>query len=1021
MALPTLKVMGNPSNTDKLGAKIVTGKFDFASDRMPGQKYFGALKGANISHGTIMLAAGGGVVTGITVTAGGTGYTSAPTVTLTGGGGSNATATAVLTGSAVTSVTVSNGGSNYATAPTVAFSGGGGSGAAATAVVSASTPLIDATAALALPGVLAVVTYVDVPTWSSTILYFGQAVAGVVADDWYTAVRATTLINVQYNVLPFISDPDAAMQPGAVLSGVYATTNLSPATPATMTPARGDVNGTTGFPAATVTLQTNFPWTTTYQHNDLEPRQAVAWWVGDNVYAWCGSQAPFTFKSTMVNALGLPADKVHFYTHGMGGGLGDRLSTSECVPAAILSKKVNGHPVDLIYTRKEQNLMQIRQAQNKGDIKWGAKSDGTIVAASGNWYGVGSGASGCYFGINKTFTIPNLTWNYQSVYTNAPARGAWRCVQDPPGAVLYDSALDKLAAYLNMDPYALRLKNLRAATDPDLDAPYRVWGANGAPACLNQVYTASGYAQKLHAPGAGPARSDGRLHGISITGHLDSHASSNGVTRGAIVTMTTDGTAFIDMGGGRTCFQPSTMCHMTAETLGMTYADVNIGDWGNTDTALDGGSQGGSGFTGGDGSATVAAALDLRNQLWARAVTLSPLSTALAAGVTKATATCTVANGAIVSVTVTNGGFGYNGGISPTIGGVGAAINGAPYVTFSNPYGQTSTQATAVANVVNGVVTSISITNPGNGYGPSGNTPGVVMYVNMTTGGNGYTSAPTVAFSGGGGGSGAAGTANLTNGYVTSVTLTSGGSGYTSAPTITLTGGGYTTAATATALLFPTVSITGFTNNDLDAINSSVYLLSDPTKTITYKSIMSGSVPMAGRGTGWTWALRSHAVGNAPIGTPCNVNGSAASCTELLVDPETGQVEILGHWNAVETGRTVFKHGALGQILGGSELQVYQALFAGDIYDPTTGACISDQYTESKYETCADLIQERFNGYDVETDDAAAAFGARGIAEPCVTNYSSIICAIYNATGKWVDPAQGACSPDKVLKALGLG
>jgi CO/xanthine dehydrogenase Mo-binding subunit len=140
----------------------------------------------------------------------------------------------------------------------------------------------------------------------------------------------------------------------------------------------------------------------------------------------------------------------------------------------------------------------------------------------------------------------------------------------------------------------------------------------------------------------------------------------------------------------------------------------------------------------------------------------------------------------------------------------------------------------------------------------------------------------------------------------------------------------------------------------------------------------------------------------------------------LLVDPETGQVEILGMWDAVDTGRTVFSQGALGQILGGCELMVYQCLYAGDVYDPTTGACISDNYTGSQLETCADFYQERFNGMPVEQDDAACPFGAHGIAEPTLSNYASIYNAIFNATGKWVDPAQGACTPNKVLKALGL-
>ena len=99
--------------------------------------------------------------------------------------------------------------------------------------------------------------------------------------------------------------------------------------------------------------------------------------------------------------------------------------------------------------------------------------------------------------------------------------------------------------------------------------------------------------------------------------------------------------------------------------------------------------------------------------------------------------------------------------------------------------------------------------------------------------------------------------------------------------------------------------------------------------------------------------------------------------------------------------------------------QAATALFFGDIYDPTTGACISSQYTESMLPTYMDIKTELNTVKDVESDDSAGPYGCHGIAEPCSSNYSSIICAIYNATGVWVDPEKGACTPNKVLKALG--
>ena len=209
------------------------------------------------------------------------------------------------------------------------------------------------------------------------------------------------------------------------------------------------------------------------------------------------------------------------------------------------------------------------------------------------------------------------------------------------------------------------------------------------------------------------------------------------------------------------------------------------------------------------------------------------------------------------------------------------------------------------------------------------------------------------------------------------------------------------------------------TPDQLEAKNGFVYLKSDPSQRLSYKQVMAGTPPIAGYGTGWNATLRSRSVGGVAQGSVCNANGSAAACAELAVDTETGLVEILGYWNAVDTGRTIFKQGAIKEMLSGCELMIHQALFAGDVYDMPSGACISTQFNESMVPTAMDMKGERFNVYDLESDDAAGPYGAHGMGEPCVTNYSAIICAIFNATGKWVDPEKGACTPNKVLKALG--
>jgi CO/xanthine dehydrogenase Mo-binding subunit len=699
---------------------------------------------------------------------------------------------------------------------------------------------IDATKALAEPGVKAVVTHEDVPSWKEGIFFWGQPVAGVIADDPYIAERACNLIEVEYEDRPGVFDPDEAMQAGAPLSGIRPDSNINLATDLT----RGDPDG--AIASAPVQLETIQGYTTTYQHATLEPHQSVAWWVGEDLYVWIPSQHIHGAKNSVVNAFGMPANKVHLFTHFTGCGHGDKTGDNTAIVSAAMSRKVNGAPVNLIKTRQKSMLTHSWQFAVKSTIKWGATQDGKILGVDAKFYGDGGSNAmapigNCHFGLRTTYDIPDARFQVTVINTNSPSRAYWRCVNDPPGACNYDSALYKLAAHLDMDPYQLIMKNLRANDAPDLDAPYYVWGGIAVKEMFEWLYTETGYASKWHKPGEGNVMDDGRLHGIAITGHRDSHGSVNGASRGGIVTMCPDGTALVNVGGARGPSGGPMICvHIVAETLGMKYEDVGLGDWGATDTTLDAGIQAGSGFTGGAGSGFLNAALDLRGKLFSYAIQKAGLR-----------------------------------------------------------------------------------------------------------------------------------------------------------------------------------DIEGITVDDLDAENSEVFYKKDPTKRITYRQVMSGTPPLAGSGFGWASHTKNRAVGNVPMGERCNSNGNACSAAEVAVDIETGEVEILGHWNAVDTGRTIFKQGTIKEMRSGSELQIWQALYSGSIWDKASGACLSSNYTEAMMPTSMCFKGENLHQQDFESYDAAGPYGAHGIGEPCVTNYSSIICAVFNATGKWVDLDKGPCTPDKVLKALG--
>jgi CO/xanthine dehydrogenase Mo-binding subunit len=746
------KVIGVSGNHDQHAMQIVTGKADFAGDRLPGAKLYGALLLSTIAHGVIKS--------------------------------------------------------------------------------------IDVTQALHDPGVRAVITSSECPLWSNNIWQWGQEVAGVVADNPFTATAAAQSIKVKYDVLPFCFDPDEAMKKGAPLSGVVPGTNSRVITELT----RGDMNA--GLANADVIVEAIQPWSATFQHHTLETHQAIAWWVGEDVYFWTPSQHIHSAKYSVASALRMPMLRVHAFTHFTGGAHGDKNLSNAAIIAAVMSKAVGGCAVYFLESRRDNAIVNTRQFAMRSNIKLGAKNDGTLTGIDARFWGDGgrnpvTPMGNAHFGLRTTYSCPDAFFQVTMVNTNTPQRGFWRCVNDPPGAFNYDMAIDKLADKLGMNPYDLRMKNLRAFDAPDQDPPFLVWGGNGVSLCLERAYLESDYAFKWHKPGI-KKTTGGKLHGIAITGHLDSHGSVSNTPRGAMVLIIPDGKCLINVGGARGSDGSLTACtHIVAETLGVNYSDVSCGEWGNTDVSLDGGMQAGSTFTASAGSAFLNAATDARNKLFTAALQKEPFLS------------------------------------------VKAAID------------------------------------------------------------------------------------------------------------------------------------------DLDSSDSYVYLKNDRTKKLTYRQVMVGTSPIAGIGNSWTSILRSRSVGGVPIGSVCNSNGSAAACAEVTVDPETGEVEILGLWNVVDSGRTIFRQGVLKQMGSGCELMISQALFYGDIYDRASGALLSTNYNEALFPTMLDINTGHLHMQDIESDDAAGPYGAHGIGEPCVTNYSAIICAIFNAIGKWVDTGKGACTPDKVLKALG--
>ncbi|MFA5451303.1 MAG: molybdopterin cofactor-binding domain-containing protein [Dehalococcoidales bacterium] len=470
---------------------------------------------------------------------------------------------------------------------------------------------IDASKALELDGVEAVVTHEDVPGWSEVKFHVGDAVAAVAAKDENTAAHALTLIKVTYETRAHVVDPDEAMEPGAPLVGLFPDGNTTLRTDIV----RGDVEA--GFAQADVTIEDESGWTNRWQNAPMGGGNTTAWWQDDILHAWVDTQNPHGEHSGFAGFFALPHNKVRVFTHAAGGGFGGGRAAVQAVAAALAKK--TGKIVSLHTDKRDNFFRGVTHFACKSKIKLGAKSDGTLTAIDAQFWGDGgTNPSPPYNALPDClqigFRCPNANFKVTGVITNAPPSGYYRCVQHPPGAFLMNTALDAMAEKLGMDPLDFRLKNILTIAEPDQDSGV-AFSFNTLRECLLDSAAAIGYASNKHAPGA-RTLDDGRKHGMAVTGHLDGHGGY-GSGRGAIITLRPDGTCFINAGIARSsCGTNTAHCHFVAETLGLKYDDVKTGDWGATAVTADGGMQAGSTNTNQAGAAFTIAARDAREQLF---------------------------------------------------------------------------------------------------------------------------------------------------------------------------------------------------------------------------------------------------------------------------------------------------------------------------------------------------------------------------------------------------------------------
>lgn len=343
---------------------------------------------------------------------------------------------------------------------------------------------IDTSKAEKLNGVKAVITAADLPDLTDgdaamydildncmarkTALYDGHAVAAVAAVDARTARQALKLIEVDYEVLPHVTDVDEAMKHSApVLNDTIFTEGVEekPTRPSNVTKrtqyGHGDVHE--GFGQADYVVERSFKTEQTHQ-GYIEPHACVASVSSDGTAdLWVCTQGHFVYRQHCAQLLGMEASKLRVTSSEIGGGFGGKTHVWAEPVALALSRKA-GRPVKLVMTRDEVFRASGPTSATSIDVRIGARKDGTITAAeatlryscgpyAGMWAEIGAmTAFACY-------RLENVRTVGYEVLVNRPKTAAYRAPSAPMAAFAVESAVDELAKEIGMDPVEFRIRN----------------------------------------------------------------------------------------------------------------------------------------------------------------------------------------------------------------------------------------------------------------------------------------------------------------------------------------------------------------------------------------------------------------------------------------------------------------------------------------------------------------------------------------------------------------------------------
>jgi xanthine dehydrogenase molybdenum-binding subunit len=339
---------------------------------------------------------------------------------------------------------------------------------------------IDTSAALALPGVIRILTAPDVPGQRGTGLNIpdlpifvavgettccvGDILALVVADTQFHARQAAELVKVEYEVYEPVTDPFEALQPGAPQVHAPGNLHVHPNLLETTAFARGDVDR--AFAESTHILEHTFA-TQPVDPGFLEPEACLALPNGKGVKLFSQSQGSGFDQKQIAAVLNLPLEDVEVQLAASGGAFGAKEELSIQAHAALAAYLL-GRPVKTVLTRRESTQLHPRRHPMTLHLKVGADAQGHLLAArvrivgdTGAYAGTGGKCllrAACHS--CGPYRVPNVDIEAKAVFTNNPTSGALRGFGTNQAHFAIEGILDRLAEKVGVDGYDIRERNV---------------------------------------------------------------------------------------------------------------------------------------------------------------------------------------------------------------------------------------------------------------------------------------------------------------------------------------------------------------------------------------------------------------------------------------------------------------------------------------------------------------------------------------------------------------------------------